>query len=58
MHIRKNQEIFLREIQLMNIIYFIDFNWRGFDEIEGLQYHLRGGGKRLFHLIFFFFDVF
>jgi hypothetical protein len=42
----------------MNIIYFIVFNWRGFDEFERLQYHLRGGEKRLLYLIFFFFDVF
>ena len=42
----------------MNIVYFIEFYWRAFDEFEGLQYHLRGGEKRLFHLIFFFFDVF
>ncbi len=42
----------------MNVVYLIKFKWRAFDELGGLQCHLRGRKKRLFYLIFFFFDVF
>jgi hypothetical protein len=42
----------------MNIIYFMGFKWRAFDEFEGLQYHIGGGENRLFYLIVFFFYVF